>query len=540
MKALIIFIMFWVAVVNSTSAQTKGEAIVSEDGASFYYTGYSDGRSNLAQAMNEAYLEAVKEAIRHSFGFKQSYIENYLSTTEKAEIYGQMNLTTENIRLQGITPVSENIEKNSDGTYKVMRKIRYLKSERNEEIARQKRTNEKDTVFQKVVSGEGPLGVVTIKTRPNNAQVTLTKDDGKFQVTGSSNVEFMIPIGRYKMNLYKDHHEPFTQEIIVGPGRTPLEFQLTRGTSNVELKITPDDAKVYINGLPVKDHKLSLSVGVDYELRIEHPDFYPENKKFSVWFNENKNIVSSLEPKKGRITIFTQPDDSEIHLDNQYLGEGKIIARSLSPGNYDVTIKRSGFKTHRESITILPNRDSLPLNVTLNKQEEEESEPQDDQSSIWDNFKFITQTHNAEKNELTYTPFTSDGKKIIFYPIPVGYNYNFNELFSCGGEFKWYTSAEDNGTTTSHLFLSTRSKFYPIWLEHFRVGVGLDYNYILESNSNTYETKDRQTNSLGGAISLGVFRSRSDSGQLGINIEYRKHDLKEKNKSIGIGLVYGF
>lgn len=538
MRTLIIFIMFWVAVVNSTAAQTKGDSIVSEDESSFYYTGYSDGRINLGQAMNEAYLEAIKEAIRHSFGFKQSYIENYLSTTEKAEIYGQMNLTTENIRLQGITPVSENIEKNSDGTYKVMRKIRYLKSERIEEIKRQKNTNQKDDVFQKVASGEGPLGVVTIRTRPSNAQVTLTKDDGKFQVTGSSNVEFMIPIGRYKMNIYKDHHNPLTQEIIVGPGKTPLEFQLTRGTSNVEIQVTPTDAKIYINGLPVKDHKLSLSVGEDYDLRIEHPDYYPESKKFSVWFNENKTIVSSLEPKKGRITIFTQPEGAEIHLNDQYSGEGKIISKSLIPGNYEVTVKRDGFETHRESVTIYPNRDAEPLNVTLEK--EDESASKDDGSSFWDNFQFDTHRNFEYHHELTYMPYGNDGDGSFFYQIPFGYNYNFNEYLSAGLEYKSYEDSNNQGQKTSLSYLSLRSKFYPLWTEHFRFGVGLDHNQRSEKIKSSNNSKSLNLNSLGGSVSLGIFLPKSEFGQFGINIEYRKIDLNNKTNSINVGVTYDF
>lgn len=538
MKSLILFIIFWVAVVNPTSAQIKGDSIVSEDESAFYYKGYSDEKRNLGQAMNEAYLEAIKEVVRHSFGFKQSYIENYLSTTEKAEIYGQMNLTTENIRLQGITPVTEKIEKNSDGSYKVTRTLRYLKSERNLEIQRQKNQSNKDDIFQKVTAGEGPLGIIAIKTRPNNAQVTLTKDDGRFQVTGSSNVEFTIPIGRYKINLYKDHHKPLTQELIVGPGKTPMEFQLTRGTSNVEIQTTPNDAKIYINGLPVKDHNLSLSVGEDYDLRIEHPDYYPESKRFSVWFNENKTIVSSLEPKKGRITIFAQPEGADIYLNDQHLGEGKIISKSLSPGNYNVTVKRDGFESHRESVTIYPNRDSEPLNVTLEK--EDESAKKNDGPSFWDNLKFDTHSRFNYHHELTYMPYGNDGDGSFFYQIPFGYNYNFNEYLSVGLEYKSYEDSNNQGQKTTLNYLSLRSKFYPLWTDHFRLGVGLDHNQRSEKIKSTNNSKSLNLNSLGGSVSLGIFLPKSESGQFGINIEYRKIDLNKKTNSINMGVTYDF
>lgn len=538
MKSLILFIIIWAVVVNPTSAQTKGDPIVSEDESSFFYTGYSDGRSNLAQAMNEAYLEAIKEAIRHSFGFQQSYIENYLSTTEKAEIYGQMNLTTENIRLQGITPISENIEKNDDGTYKVMRKIRYLKSERNEEIQRQKSTNRKDNVFQKVVSGDGPRGVVTIRTRPSNAQVTLTKDDGKFQVTGSSNVEFMIPIGRYKLNLYKDHHEAFTQEIIVGPGRTPLEFQLNRGTSSVEIKTTPKDSSIFINGLPVKDHYLTLSVGEEYELRVEHPDYYPEGKRFTVWFNENKSIPISLEPKKGRITVFAQPEGASIYIDDKFAGEGKVISKSLNPGQYLVSIKKDGFITHDTGIRIYPNRDASPVNVTLLKDDGRGHKNRN--RTVEDEIKPTSAPKEEYSHELTYMPYGNDGNGSFFYQIPFGYNYNFNKYLSAGLEYKSYEDSNDQGQKTTLNYLSFRSKFYPLWTEHFRIGLGLDHNQSSEKIQTNNDSKSLNLNSLGGSASLGFFFPKSESGQFGINIEYRKIDLNKNTNSINMGVTYDF
>ncbi len=93
-----------------------------------YYVGVSDGRKSLTKAREEAYLEAVKEAVRHNFGFNQKLVANFHANLNKIEHNESLLIHQDEINLKGITPVKEYFERNKDGSYKLWRQIKYPKS----------------------------------------------------------------------------------------------------------------------------------------------------------------------------------------------------------------------------------------------------------------------------------------------------------------------------------------------------------------------------------------------------------------------------
>ena len=69
-----------------------------KSGSKSYYTGMAQHKV-LSIATKNAYQEAVKEAVRHNFGFNQKYIESFYSTISETKMVEETFLRTDNIQL---------------------------------------------------------------------------------------------------------------------------------------------------------------------------------------------------------------------------------------------------------------------------------------------------------------------------------------------------------------------------------------------------------------------------------------------------------
>lgn len=137
-----------------------------------FYVGVSDGRKSLTKAREEAYLEAVKEAVRHNYGFNQKLVANFHANLNKIEHNESLLIHQDEINLKGITPVKEYFERNKDGSYKLWRQIKYPKNF----IA----------IEQKRLKEAKPLeGIVNFITTPTGADVYVeNKKLGKTPLLG--------------------------------------------------------------------------------------------------------------------------------------------------------------------------------------------------------------------------------------------------------------------------------------------------------------------------------------------------------------------
>jgi hypothetical protein len=67
----------------------------------------------------------------------------------------------------------------------------------------------------------------------------------------------------------------------------------------------------------------------------------------------------------GKVTIHSVPENSEITIDNSFVGNSPATAR-LSAGSHTITARSNGFKIWTRQLTVLPDSD-LSLNATLEK-----------------------------------------------------------------------------------------------------------------------------------------------------------------------------
>ena len=141
---------------------------VRSDLSSFYYVGISDGQSNLQKAMTESYNEALKEAVKHQFGFNQKFVESFYSTLTSSELNQELFLKQDDIEIRGVRPGRHKVSK-TNGKYLVYREIIYSRNAVGREKKRLLLLKQKIKPIQKYsISGSniGKLHLRSIPDRP--------------------------------------------------------------------------------------------------------------------------------------------------------------------------------------------------------------------------------------------------------------------------------------------------------------------------------------------------------------------------------------
>lgn len=521
------------ALLASDFGQTTEQNIVTEDSKGFVYIGHSGLHDSQKDALNEAYLEAVKEAIRHSFGFKQNYIENYLSTTESAEIFGQMNLETGDIYLNGITPLEEKITQHKNGRYSAIRKIHYDKTQRSKEIARQASKNKSSDILNIVNSQSSASSKITITTNPAGVLIDLIGEQGKIKVSSTSNALFHLPIGKYTAHFHLNNYLPLQSEIIVGPGENKYHFTLKRGMGSVRIKTHPAQASMFLNGLPLAESTTKLPVGIDYTLTIDHPDFYPETRQFSTWFNDTVEMDVRLRARSGSLTLSTLPEDSTIQIDQRSIGMGRVANHELAPGSYLLSVNKNGYESFIQRIEISANKNLILPGVVLEK-----ARPKVVAPVVLPKRKTFYFNH-----QFAYMPFSSHEGENFYYHLPVSYHYQMNSFFAIGAEAKIFddTAMLEEDSISEQLY-SIRSRYTILRFNAFKLSVGADYNQrrtVIIKNKKEVELRDFKGLGASGLLQIPLISHKK--GLINLDLEYRRVDFQSPQSDfINIGVSFEF
>jgi hypothetical protein len=141
------------------------------------------------------------------------------------------------------------------------------------------------------------------------------------------------------------------------------------------IRSEPPTAFVTING--VAKGVTPLEVGLDceetkeFEISVFFPGYLPQTETIRCRRirGPNKNVFFELEPGQapvkqmqpsltpakegfGTIEIKSIPGDSEVFLNNNFIGTTPIIAQRIKSGYYIVEVRKKGFKPWRKEIRI--------------------------------------------------------------------------------------------------------------------------------------------------------------------------------------------
>ncbi len=547
-----IVLIFLVCLMKATWGETPEwtKQAFTSDQENHFYMGVSDGQRNLKLAMEEAYHEAVKEAVRHNYGFNHQLVQNYFATLKNVDMTESMVVRQENINLKGIVPIKENIIRKKNGTYTVFRQIKYPIVEITKEKERLLLLNTpKENTYSLQGKNNGDL---MVKTIPMGAQIILTRLDGQGQVTGSGDAKFHLPLGRYQMTIIKRGFEPTSKTIIISGRGLKINEQLKASRGFIIVRPRPQDASVFINNRKVKGNKkLSLQVETDYRLRIEHPDYHSFEKIVSPWINEELIIEKSLEPKLGVISIMTRPDGAVVSIDGEVIGKTPLIGHSLIPGDHNLSINLVGHSTIKRNISVLPNKVNRPMIITLKKETKKERERKEKSRGpswvkrAWD---YVFCSEKEQRFRVSYTPLVYENDDSFYHVVPLSADWHILGKLSLGADVHFMYDEDGNSyspNTRTITHLSSNAKLWPFRNNHLGLGLGMEINYRHEESRNKLSGTNAKeiiaAESSGTGIMATLLLPLSSKKTFGIHIDYKKLHRKNANSDFtAVGIYFEF
>lgn len=535
MKTLLTIIIGIVLnVPSSHGGEEWTKTVFTKDSKNHYYVGISDGRENLNDAMDEAYMNAITEALRHNFGSRGKMSQSISSELKDVHFQNNSQLDYKAVDLEGIEPFREHVEKNKQ-KYIVYRMIKYpINAIKKQKFILKQGLRTKANTY----GNKNAKGAILIETKPVDAQAYLSSKNSNYQVTGSTNALFHLPLGRYELSLVKDGHEPVKREVLVSGKNSHIQIFIKPSMGTLNITTHPENASVFINGRLLKQKQnLKLKSTKTYKVRYEHPDYFSKTEEISLWNKETLNLHKKLKAKPSKVKFIVRPSSAKIYLNGRKTQSKEV---ELTEGVHNFTIKNKGFKPKAIKVNAKANRTMPPITVVMEKQNSERQEPKE--NNYYKNKKVFS---------FHYEPIILRGENESFTLAPLGLQFFPYKWLGFSFDYRFhnettYKDGMNYAKESIHTILGSR--LYLLRNKNFHLGIGADFHNHTTKEGSTYgsgaiKNPERAKNKgwgLGAEFQYNYHRSETGV-DYGIVINAREYKFKGRDhKLVTLGVTFDF
>jgi formylglycine-generating enzyme required for sulfatase activity len=192
---------------------------------------------------------------------------------------------------------------------------------------------------------------VIIDSNPQGAAVYI--DGLKFGVTPAQS---FFEAGVYPIKLEKENYETIVEQITIREPETKKTYNLTDIRATLTVK-THANATVKFNGNSFKggvsNHKIAPQV---LQLSVEMPKAETINRVITLKPKTAETLEIYPEVQTGTVQVMTIPTNASLELTGDggehYTATGRKTFLDVPIGNYELTTKAAGYKTHKESFRL--------------------------------------------------------------------------------------------------------------------------------------------------------------------------------------------
>ncbi len=204
---------------------------------------------------------------------------------------------------------------------------------------------------------------VVIETTPEQGASVLI--DGVERGLTPCTVEGLPP-GWTDVLLKRDGYKRKADRIEVKPNQeVRFVIELDPLVGYVTIESTPAGAEVILDGEQTLGKtplaRVPLRIG-PHKLDIRLENYYPESQEITVEEDFQYSFNYPLKPREGKLTVFSQPTNAELYLNNVLQPQKTPAILTLSPGTYLVSVHSRGYVQKEEKINLGPNQE---VSVTL-------------------------------------------------------------------------------------------------------------------------------------------------------------------------------
>ncbi len=189
-----------------------------------------------------------------------------------------------------------------------------------------------------------------------------------------------IPSGVHHVRITKPMYKFLEQEVTVKDGEiTELCPELSENFATVTLSVG-NDAQIFVNdelkGSGAWTGKLEYG---DYNIKTENAGHRSQSKVYTISEASNHQTIALTPPTPiyGSVNIAVLPDESDVFLDGKKVGTTPLFLQQVLVGDHKLDVKKNGYQTMSDSISICENttcnfenkelaKGQLPLTFTVN------------------------------------------------------------------------------------------------------------------------------------------------------------------------------
>jgi len=199
--------------------------------------------------------------------------------------------------------------------------------------------------------GLTPLENISVNDR--QIKVLITKD-------GYRSIDTSLIVQTSEINTYN-----FILKELISPEKKPI-------LGTLEITSRPDDASIWINSKFIgTTPRISEELKPGYYTLLLRKKGYAEYREsFSIQSRKTTKISAVLEAL-GILSVTSQPDGSEIILNDVSIGTTPLYNKELIKGNYQIILRKPGYKDFSKNVSITTMKKNnvfgmlLPLSGTL-------------------------------------------------------------------------------------------------------------------------------------------------------------------------------
>ena len=227
------------------------------------------------------------------------------------------------------------------------------------------------TVWQLKITGDKPHESipVSILSTPPGATVFI---DGVNRGNGQT---FQLSPGKHAIRVEKEGYERVEEIKDISSSNALFTFPLKEvDVALVTVTSNPQGAELSVDGSAKgQTNRAIYLLPGSYRFRLEKPDYLPADTTITIQSSGDNRFVFTLFRNMGTLNLAVTPADATVRMNQKDVEASKPI--ELPPGEYELSVNKSGFLPHTERIqisrgasvtrTIILDRNAGTLNLTI-------------------------------------------------------------------------------------------------------------------------------------------------------------------------------
>ena len=189
-----------------------------------------------------------------------------------------------------------------------------------------------------------------VDTEPPGAMLYLND-----QLLGNTPLDWTtIEAGSHKLRITLAGYEEYENTIYFARGEEKrLHIILVKELEGLEVISNPSGADVYVDSKPAGQTPLAIQVPPgEHEILVAKDATYEDYAtKISLSKGQSKKLTVTLNPKRPRLLIETEPREAQVFLNDRYVANAPLQT-DLSPGRYRITVRKKGWRNAIEEVAV--------------------------------------------------------------------------------------------------------------------------------------------------------------------------------------------